>query len=98
MKFLRPSWPVALPSGLLLAGALIPFGGALILRWTLYTILAAPLRPLISSLGWVYSDKPIFLTPAATVLVATLWALALYLLLCTLSYVRYRWRHATRAA
>jgi hypothetical protein len=98
MKFLRPSWPIALPSGLLLAGALVPFGGVLILRLTLYAILAAPLTPIIHRLGWVYRDKPMFLTPPAAILAATVWAVALYLLLCSVRHVRYRQRDTTRAA
>lgn len=98
MKFPRPSWLIALPSGLLLAGALIPFGGVLVLRYTLYALLAYPLTPIIRSLGWVYRDKPMFLTPSAAVFAATVWAVGLYLLLCTIRYLRYRERDITRAA
>jgi hypothetical protein len=96
MKFCRFSWPVVLPSLLLWAGAWIPFGGIPIVRWTLYAFLAYPLAPLIRRLGWVYRDKPIFLTPAAAMLTAVVWAIGLYLLLCTLRYVRYRSHHSTQ--
>jgi hypothetical protein len=95
MKFLRFSWSVALPPLLLLAGASIPFGGVLILRYTLYALLASPLYPLIRSLGWLYRDKPMFLTPAAAVLTAVIWAIGLYVLLCTFRHIRYRSQRAT---
>ena len=90
MKFLRFSWSVALPPLLLLIGAFIPFGGVLILRYTLYALLAFPLYPLIRSLGWLYRDNPMFLTPAAAVLTAAIWAIGLYFLLCIVRHMRYR--------
>jgi hypothetical protein len=74
----------------LLAGALIPFGGVLLLRWTLYALLAYPLMPLVYRFGWVYRDKPFFLTPTAAVFAAVVWAAILYLLLCTVRHLRRR--------
>jgi hypothetical protein len=65
---------------LLVGLALMPI---LILRYTLYSVLAMPLWPVIEKLGWVYSDKPWYLTPGAAVFSAGVWALPLYLLLCT---------------
>ena len=76
---------VALPPLLLILFALLPIG---FLRQFFYGLLAVPLVPVIQRLGLVYRDKPWFLTPAAAILVAVLWAFVLYLLLCILRYAR----------
>ncbi|MDR3403196.1 MAG: hypothetical protein P4L99_11930 [Chthoniobacter sp.] len=79
MNFLRPTWSVAWLPVLLVIGALMPF---LLLRFTLYTYLAWPLLPVIRKLGWVYHDKPWFLTPEAALLTGVTWAVLFYVLLC----------------
>lgn len=84
MRYLKPTWPVALSPALLIAGACLPFDFFVFLRYTLYAILAWPLMPLIRKLGWVYRDKQWYLTPEATVFVSVVWALVLYFLLCFL--------------
>ncbi len=56
------------------------------LRYTLYALLATPLPPLIYCLGWVYRDKPMFLTALAAILAAVIWAIVLYLLLGMFRY------------
>ena len=83
MRFFRPTLPTVAPSLLLLAFALTP---VLLLRYTLYTLLAVPLYPLIESLGWVYQDKPMFLTYPAAVLTAGAWALLVFLIACAVRY------------
>ncbi len=87
MHFFKPTAGTVLPPLLLIVFAGIPI---MFLRYTLYATLAVPLQPLIERLGWVYSDKAMFLTYPAAVLTATLWAILLYLLLCTLRRVRSR--------
>ena len=82
-SFFSPSLGTALPPLLLVVFAVLPI---LILRYTLYALLAIPLLPLIYRLGWVYRDKPMFLTYPAAILAAVIWAIILYLLLCTLRY------------
>jgi len=59
----------------------------LILRYSLYSVLAYPLLPIIHGLGWVYQDHPEFLTPAATMLTAAVWALPLYAVVCSGRYL-----------
>jgi hypothetical protein len=71
------------PPLFLIAFAVLPI---LILRYTLYALLAAPLLPLIYQLGWVYRDKPMFLTYPAAILAGVIWAIILYALLCTVRY------------
>ena len=68
---------------LLVAFAVLPIE---ILRYTVYSLLAVPLWPLIVRLGWVYQDKPMFLTYSAAMLAAGVWALPLFLLLCVVRY------------
>jgi hypothetical protein len=72
-----------LPPALLIVFAALPI---LVLRYTVYMLLAKPLWPLIQRLGWVYQDKPMFLTPEATVLTAVVWAVPLFVLLCALRH------------
>jgi hypothetical protein len=86
MHFLKPTKRTLVPPLLLIAFGVIP-DTFLILRYTLYTVLAIPLQPLIHRLGWVYHDKPMFLTYPAAVLTAVVWAVLLYLLLCTVRRV-----------
>lgn len=83
-RFFKPSLPTVLPPLLLLAFAVIPVA---VLRYTLYSVLAYPLVPIIHRLGWVYQDPPAFLTPAAAVLTAAIWALPLYVVTCTGCYL-----------
>jgi hypothetical protein len=92
MRFLKPTLGTALPPLLLIAFAVLPFD---FLRYTLYSLLAAPLWPLIQRLGWVYRDKPQFLTYPAAILAATFWAVVLYLFLCTVRRVFTRHEHTT---
>ena len=82
--FFSPSWQAILPPVLLVLFAVLPI---LILRYTLYALLATPLLPLIYRLGWVYRDKPMFLTGPAAVLAAVIWAIVLYLVLCLFRYI-----------
>ena len=79
MNFFKPTVRTLLPSVLLVAFAALPI---LILRYTLYAILAVPLMPLIRSLGWMFNEKPAFLTPAAALITAVIWALPLFVLSC----------------
>jgi len=79
MRFFKPTLLTMLPSALLVVFAVLP---VLTLRYTLYTLLAIPILPLIHRLDWVYRDKPFYLTYPAAVLTATVWALLLFLLLC----------------
>lgn len=88
--FLRPTASVATFPLLLVALAVAPI---LILRYTLYSLLALPLWPIIQRLGWVYRDKPMFLTPKAAILASVVWAIIFYLLFCLTRYLR-----ASRAA
>jgi hypothetical protein len=83
MDFFRPSRKTLLPPALLVLFAVLPI---LLLRLTLYALLAAPLMPIIHRLGWVYRDKPMFLTYPAAILAAVVWAIILYLFLCTLRF------------
>jgi hypothetical protein len=83
MRFFKPTWLTMLPSILLVVFAVLP---VLMLRYTVYELLAAPLWPLIRRLGWVYQDQPMFLTYSAAILTAGVWALLLFPLLCTLRY------------
>jgi hypothetical protein len=80
MRFLRPSLGAALPPLLLILFALLPIG---FLRQFFYGLLAVPLMPLIQRLGLLYRDKG-FLTPAAAIVVAVVWAFVLYLSICIL--------------
>ena len=91
MPFFKPSLGTFVPPALLVVFALPEWP---VLRLTVYSVLAVPIQPLIRSLGWVYPDKPMFLTYPAAVLTAGAWAVALYLALC---YVRYRRSYATSA-
>jgi hypothetical protein len=81
MHFLRPSVNTAFFPAMLVAFAVLPVEA---LRYTLYSALAVPLWPIIQRLGWVYRDKPQFLTYPAAILVGVFWAAVLYLILCTL--------------
>ena len=83
MRFLKPSLVTITPSLLLVAFAVMP---VLLLRYTFYQVLAIPVSPLIERLGWVYTDKPMFLTYPAAVLTAALWALPVFLISCTVRY------------
>jgi hypothetical protein len=87
MHFLKPTPGTIVLPLLLVAFAALPI---LFLRYTLYSALAVPLRPIIQQLGWVYRDKPIFLTYSAAVLTAVIWAVLLFLLLCTVRRLRIR--------
>ena len=82
--FFAPSWGRLLPPLALVAFAALPI---LLLRWTLYALLAAPLTPVIQRMGWVYRDKPMFLTAPAALFAAIVWAIDLYFFLCTLRYL-----------
>jgi hypothetical protein len=82
-RFLKPSLGTVLPALLLVALAVSPI---LLLRYTLYAFLAFPLSPLIRQLGWVYQDHPEFLTPAAAVLTAAVWAVPLFVVSCAGRY------------
>ncbi len=84
MHFLKPSVNTAFLPLLLIAGAVLPIYA---FRFTVYSALAVPLWPVIQRLGWVYRDKPQFLTYPAAILAGTFWAIVLYLLLCTLRRV-----------
>src|ERR1017187_3882569 len=75
MRFFKPTLKTLLPSALLIVFAVLP---VLILRYTFYTLLAVPLMPLIRQLGWVYHDKPWFLTYDAAILTAVAWAAPLF--------------------
>ena len=79
MRFLKPTLSTALPPLVLVALAVVP---VLPLRYTVYEFLAAPLTSLIQQFGWVYQDKPMFLTYPGAVFTAAVWALPLFLLLC----------------
>jgi hypothetical protein len=81
--FFAPSGRTLLPPLALVLFAALPI---LLLRWTLYALLAAPLMPIIQRMGWVYRDKPMFLTAPAALFAAIVWAILLYFLLCTLRY------------
>jgi hypothetical protein len=83
MRFLKPSLGTVTPSLLLVVCAVLP---VLLLRNTVYQLLAIPVWPLIERLGWVYRDKPMFLTYPAAVLTAALWALPVFLIACTVRY------------
>ena len=87
MHFFRPSWRTLLPPILLVLFAVLPI---FLLRLTLYALLAAPLMPIIYRLGWVYRDKPMFLTYPAAIFAGVVWAIILYLFLCTLRFVMRR--------
>jgi hypothetical protein len=87
VHFFRPSWRTLLPPILLVLFAVLPI---FLLRLTLYALLAAPLMPIIYRLGWVYRDKPMFLTYPAAIFAAVVWAIILYLFLCTLRFVMRR--------
>ena len=81
MSSFRPSPINVIPPITLVALAVAPIE---ILRYTLYALLAVPLQPLIRALGWVYRDKPMFLTYPAAVLTAVVWGVVLYLALSLL--------------
>jgi hypothetical protein len=83
MRFFRPSLGTVAPPLLLIAFAVLP---VLVLRYTLYSMLAYPLLPIIHRLGWVYQDHPEFLTPAAAMLTAGLWAVPLFVIGCAARY------------
>ena len=83
-RFFSLSWPTILPPLLLILFAALPI---LLLRLTLYALLAVPLTPLIHRMGWVYRDKPMFLTGPAALFVAIVWAIIVYLLICTVRYL-----------
>ena len=88
--FLKPSWPSALPAIILVVFAILPeWEWVLLLRYTLYTILALPLMPIIQALGLVYSDKPWYLTPSATFATAVFWGSILYLMICWIRRKKY---------
>jgi hypothetical protein len=70
--FFAPSWRTLLPPLALILFATLPI---LLLRWTLYALLAAPLTPIIQRMGWVYRDKPMFLTAPAALFAAVVWAI-----------------------
>ena len=72
-----------MPSVLLVLFAVLP---VFLLRYTLYALLATPLLPLIHRLGWVYRDKPMFLTWPAAILASVFWAVVLYFILCMFRY------------
>jgi hypothetical protein len=84
IRIFRPSLPTLLPPLLLLVFAVMP---VLVLRYTLYSVLAYPLIPIIHRLGWVYQDHPEVLTPAAAVLTAAVWTLPLYVIACSGRYL-----------
>jgi membrane protein DedA with SNARE-associated domain len=83
MTFLRPTWLTGLPPLALIAFAVL---GEPLLRFTLYAVLAAPLWPVIMKLGWVYRDKPEFLTYPAAVFAAVVWSIPLFVALCAVRY------------
>ncbi len=83
MRFLKPTVWTVLPPLLLVGFAVLP---VLPLRYTVYELLAVPLASLIRQFGWVYQDQPMFLTYPAAVFTAAVWALPLFLLLCTLRH------------
>jgi len=89
MPLFRLSWGTAVPPLLLAFLAFLPLP---ILRYTVYALLAAPLWPLIERFGWVYHDKPMFLTQKATAFSGCAWAAILYFLLCVARYVAARRR------
>jgi hypothetical protein len=82
-RFFIPTLATALPPVLLLAFAVLP---VLVLRYTLYSVLSYPLTPIIHGLGRVYQDHPEFLTPAATMLTAAVWAGPLFVIACAARY------------
>ena len=81
--FFAPSWRTLSPPLALILFAALPI---LLLRWTLYALLAAPFMPIIQRMGWVYRDRPMFLTAPAALFAAMVWAILLYFFLCTLRY------------
>jgi hypothetical protein len=89
MRLFRLSWGTAVPPLLLAFFAFLPLP---MLRHTFYALLAAPLWPLIEQFGWVYRDKPMFLTPKAAAFSGCAWAVILYFLLCLAGYVAERKR------
>jgi len=82
--FFAASWRTLLPPVALVLFAALPI---LLLRWTLYALLAAPLMSIFQRMGWVYRDKPMFLTAPAALFVAIVWATLLYFFFCTLRYL-----------
>jgi len=82
--FFAPSWRTLLPPVVLVLFAALPI---LLLRWTLYALLAARLTPIVQRIGWVYRDKPMFLTAPAALFAAIVWAIPFYFFLCTLRYL-----------
>jgi hypothetical protein len=64
-----------LPPVALILFAVLPL---VLLRVTLYALLAAPLMPIIQHMGWVYRDKPMFLTYPAAIFAAVVWAIILF--------------------
>ena len=87
MRFFKPTLPTVLPPLLLVAFAVLP---VLWLRYTVYAFLAVPLASLIQQFGWVYGDKPMFLTYPAAVFTAAVWALPVFVLLCVLRHCFFR--------
>ena len=73
--FFALSWGTLVPPLALVLFAALPI---LLLRWTLYALMAAPLMPIIQQIGWVYRDKPTFLTPPAALFAVVVWAMFLY--------------------
>jgi hypothetical protein len=82
--FFAASWRTLLPPLRLVLFAALPI---LLLRWTLYALLAAPLAPIIQRMGWVYRDKPMFLTAPGALFAAVVWTILLYFFLCTFRYL-----------
>jgi len=78
MASFRPGLINVIPPAMLITLAVVPIQ---ILRYTLYALLAVPLQPLIGALGWVYPDKPMFLTYPAAILTAVIWGVILYVVL-----------------
>lgn len=74
---------VTLPLCLLILFAVLP---VLELRYTVYSFLAIPLWSTIKQLGWVYTDKPMFLTHTAAIFTAVVWSLPLFALLCVFRF------------
>ena len=81
MRFFRPTILTVIPPALVLLSTIF-WVEDLEYRMLTFTIPAIPLWPLIDRLGWVYRDKPMFLTPEAARLVGVIWAVAIYLYLC----------------
>ena len=73
-----------LPPLLLVLLAFVPSG---LIRQFFYGLLAIPLMPAITRLGFRYRDVG-FLAPAGAIFTAVVWALFLYVVLCGLRYVR----------